>query len=107
MTHDVFGLIRSLASFRLTGDSRDYIVVGSDSGKIIVLEYKPDRKAFNRVHSETFGKTGVRRIMPGEFLACDPQGRAVMIGAGLLFSVSFFNNKNALQRPSRSKSSCT
>lgn len=30
---------------------------------------------------ETFGKTGVRRIVPGEFLGCDPKGRAVMIGA--------------------------
>ena len=33
LAHEVFGVIRSLASFRLTGGSKDYIVVGSDSGR--------------------------------------------------------------------------
>eukprot|EP00971_Amphidinium_carterae_P310188 6163780-Amphidinium_carterae.1 len=30
---------------------------------------------------ETYGKTGCRRIVPGQYLAVDPKGRAVMIGA--------------------------
>lgn len=34
-----------------------------------------------QVHQETFGKTGARRIVPGEYLAVDPKGRACMIGA--------------------------
>lgn len=29
---------------------------------------------------ETFGKSGCRRIVPGQMLAADPKGRAVMIG---------------------------
>ena len=33
------------------------------------------------MHQETFGKTGARRIVPGEYLAVDPKGRACMIGA--------------------------
>lgn len=33
------------------------------------------------VHIETFGKTGCRRIVPGQYLAADPQGRAIMISA--------------------------
>ena len=32
------------------------------------------------MHQETFGKSGCRRIVPGQFLAVDPKGRAVMIG---------------------------
>lgn len=36
---------------------------------------------FEKVHQETFGKTGIRRIVPGEYLAVDPKGRAFMIGA--------------------------
>ncbi len=36
---DVFGVIRSLAAFRLTGASRDYVVLGTDSGRIVILEY--------------------------------------------------------------------
>lgn len=33
------------------------------------------------MHVETFGKTGCRRIVPGQYLAADPQGRAIMISA--------------------------
>jgi len=30
---------------------------------------------------ETFGKTGCRRIVPGEYIAADPKGRTIMIAA--------------------------
>ncbi|KAK0539000.1 pre-mRNA-splicing factor rse1 [Tilletia horrida] len=76
-----FGLIRALSAFRLTGGTRDYLVVGSDSGKISILEYDAARNTFVVVHSEPFGRSGVRRIVPGQFLAADPKGRAVMIAA--------------------------
>lgn len=33
-----------------------------------------------QIHQETFGKSGCRRIVPGQYLAVDPKGRAVMIG---------------------------
>ena len=59
----------------------DYIIVGSDSGRISILEYNPSKNCFDRVHMETFGKSGCRRIVPGQYLAIDPKGRAVMIGA--------------------------
>ncbi|KAL9259372.1 Spliceosome-associated protein 130 B-like protein [Drosera capensis] len=78
---DVFGAIRSLAQFRLTGSHKDYIMVGSDSGRIIILEYNKEKNVFDKVHQETFGKSGCRRIVPGQYLAVDPKGRAVMIGA--------------------------
>ena len=78
---DVFGMIRSIATCRLTGGNRDYIVLGTDSGKIIILEYSADKQCFERVHAETYGKTGLRRIVPGQFVATDPRGRAVMVGA--------------------------
>ncbi|XP_022661518.1 splicing factor 3B subunit 3-like [Varroa jacobsoni] len=78
---DVFGVIRSLAGFRLTGGSKDYLIVGSDSGRICILEFNPTKNVLEKVHMETFGKSGCRRIVPGQYLACDPKGRAVMIGA--------------------------
>lgn len=59
----------------------DYLIVGSDSGRIVVLEYDPDNNAFNKLHQETYGRSGSRRILPGQYLAADPKGRAVMIGA--------------------------
>ena len=33
------------------------------------------------MHQETYGKTGCRRIIPGEFLAVDPKGRAFLLAA--------------------------
>lgn len=57
------------------------MVVGSDSGRIVILEYNTAKNTFDKVHQETYGKTGARRLVPGQYLATDPKGRAVMIGA--------------------------
>ncbi|CAL1266321.1 unnamed protein product [Larinioides sclopetarius] len=81
LTVEIFGVIRSMMGFRLTGGSKDYLVIGSDSGKIVILEYNAQKNVFEKVHQETFGKSGCRRIVPGQYLAIDPKGRAVMIGA--------------------------
>jgi splicing factor 3B subunit 3 len=78
---EMFGVIRSIATCRLTGGNRDYIILGTDSGKIVILEFSADKQCFERVHAETYGKTGVRRIVPGQYVAADPRGRAVMVGA--------------------------
>ncbi|KIW05001.1 hypothetical protein, variant [Verruconis gallopava] len=41
----------------------------------------PDENRFKRVHLETYGKSGIRRVIPGEYLAADPKGRACMIAS--------------------------
>ncbi|KAF2416427.1 hypothetical protein EJ08DRAFT_654729 [Tothia fuscella] len=81
ISHDCFGIIRSLASFRLAGSTKDLILVGSDSGRIALLEYIPAEQRFNRIHLETYGKSGVRRVIPGQYLATDPKGRACMVAS--------------------------
>lgn len=50
LTHEVFGCIRSLAVFRMTGAPTDHILVGSDSGRIVLLKYNKERNAFQKVH---------------------------------------------------------
>ena len=79
-TH-VFGIIRSLQAFRFPGSHEDYIIVGSDSGRIVILKFSAEKNMFLKIHQETFGKSGCRRIVPGEYLAVDPKGRACLIGA--------------------------
>eukprot|EP00197_Chlamydomonas_leiostraca_P002569 CAMPEP_0202858070 /NCGR_PEP_ID=MMETSP1391-20130828/754_1 /ASSEMBLY_ACC=CAM_ASM_000867 /TAXON_ID=1034604 /ORGANISM="Chlamydomonas leiostraca, Strain SAG 11-49" /LENGTH=642 /DNA_ID=CAMNT_0049536943 /DNA_START=87 /DNA_END=2011 /DNA_ORIENTATION=- len=81
LSTDVFGCIRAIAPFRITGAPVDYIIVGSDSGRIVVLQYDKDRNTFKKVHQETYGKSGCRRLVPGQFLTVDPKGRACMIAA--------------------------
>lgn len=63
------------------GTHKDYLVIGSDSGKITIVEYLPERNVFSKVHEETFGRSGARRIVPGQYVAVDPAGRAAMVAA--------------------------
>jgi splicing factor 3B subunit 3 len=78
---EVFGVVRSLQTVRLTGAQTDQIVIGSDSGRIVILKFSKEKNLFIKVHQETYGKSGCRRITPGQYLAVDPKGRACMIAA--------------------------
>lgn len=73
----------------------DYIIVGSDSGRIVILEYLPSPPSFVKLHQETYGKSGSRRIVPGQHLATDPKGRAVMIGAVEKAKLVYVLNRDA------------
>ena len=77
----IFGIIRSLVAFKLTGSKKDFAILGTDSGRIVILEYNQELNVFVKLQQETFGKSGIRRWIPGQYLAADPNGRAVMIGA--------------------------
>jgi splicing factor 3B subunit 3 len=92
---DVFGSIRSLAAFRLTGGTKDYAIVGSDSGRIVILDYDPKTSSFVKLHQETYGKSGARRIVPGQYLATDPKGRSVMISAMEKAKLVYILNRDA------------
>ena len=76
-----FSLVRNIAKFRLTGSRKDLVVLTSDSGKLSILEYLESVNDFKILHQETFGKSGIRRIIPGLHLATDPKGRSLMISA--------------------------
>ena len=47
---EVFGLIRKIISFRLLGMQKDFLVVGSDSGRIVILEYDGEHERFVKIH---------------------------------------------------------
>ncbi|OBT78375.1 pre-mRNA-splicing factor rse1 [Pseudogymnoascus sp. 05NY08] len=95
LTHDVFGIIRTLAAFRLAGSNKDYIIIGSDSGRITIVEFVPAQNRFNRLHLETFGKSGVRRVIPGQYLAVDPKGRACLIASVEKNKLVYVLNRNS------------
>ncbi|KAL2053131.1 hypothetical protein ABVK25_006455 [Lepraria finkii] len=95
LSQDVFGIIRTLAAFRLAGSNKDYIIIGSDSGRITIIEYVPSQNRFNRIHLETFGKSGIRRVIPGQYLAVDPKGRACLIASVEKNKLVYVLNRNA------------
>ncbi|KAF5554724.1 pre-mRNA-splicing factor rse-1 [Fusarium napiforme] len=95
LSQDLFSIIRSVASFRLAGSSKDYIIVSSDSGRIAVLEYLSPHNRFSRVVFETYGKSGVRRTVPGEYLAVGPKGRACIIAFVEKSKFVYVLNRNA------------
>ncbi|PWN37092.1 putative splicing factor 3B subunit 3 [Meira miltonrushii] len=95
LEQDAFGTVRSLASFRLTGGTQDYLIIGSDSGRITIAEYVVKQNAFRVVHQETFGRSGARRVVAGQYLATDPKGRATMIGAVEKSKLVYILNRDA------------
>ena len=77
----LFGTVRSIQSLRMLGSSKDYIAIGSDSGRVSILEYVPESHSLKILALETFGRSGCRRAVPGQFLAIDPKGRALLLCA--------------------------
>jgi splicing factor 3B subunit 3 len=73
----------------------DYIIIGSDSGRITIIEYVPSQNRFNRIHLETFGKSGIRRVIPGQYLAVDPKGRACLIASVEKNKLVYVLNRNS------------
>lgn len=95
LTYDVFGIIRSLMPFRLPGSPKEYIVIGSDSAKIVVLSYSQQKNVFEKIHEGAFSKTvDGRFVVTGQYLATDPRGRALMIGAVERQKTSFAISKD-------------
>lgn len=80
------------------GANRDYLVVGSDSGKVTVLEFDVTTMDWKVVHCEVYGKTGCRRIVPGQYLAADPKGRALLVGALEKQKFVYVVNRDSMNR---------
>lgn len=55
----------------------------------------PSQNRFNRIHLETFGKSGVRRVVPGQYLAVDPKGRACLIASAEKNKLVYVLNRNS------------
>ena len=49
---EAFGVIRSLHPFRLTGGTRDYIVIGAASGRIMIVQHNPSTNSFDKIHQD-------------------------------------------------------
>lgn len=73
----------------------DHIILSSDSGRITILEYIPSKNFFQRIHLETFGKSGIRRVIPGEYLVVDPKGRACLMASVEKNKLVYVLNRNA------------
>lgn len=73
----------------------DYAIVGSDSGRIAILEYDPKQNTFVKLYQETYGKSGARRIVPGQMLATDPKGRSLMVSAMEKAKLVYVLNRDA------------
>ena len=79
------------------------MVIGSDSGKISIVEFDPKTNDWKLLHCEAFGKTGCRRIVPGQYVAADPKGRALLIAAvekqKFVYVMNSVNNKLTISSP--------
>lgn len=49
LSEEVFAIIRCLLPIRLTGGTKDYIIIGSDSGRVVILEYNSQKNILEKV----------------------------------------------------------
>jgi len=83
-------ILRSGVTIRPTGSKRDVMAITSDSGALCILEFDAKESGSSgitssvevrRLHCPTYGNTGCRRGTPGQHVASDPKGRAIMVAA--------------------------
>lgn len=60
-----------------------------------MLEYLSVPNRFSRLHLATFGRSGVRRVVPGQYLAADPKGRACLVASIEKSKLVYVLNRNA------------
>ena len=94
---ETHSILRSCTVLRLTGEKRDVISVGADGGALSVIDF--ENGTYKLVHCTTFGKTGCRRSTPGNYIAGDPKGRAVMISAIEKRKLVYVLNRDATGKP--------
>ena len=84
LKNQTFSQIRNIMTYRPVGNLKDYLVICSDSGKLTIVEHMKDefeKSSFRVIVQETMSKSGCRRICPGEYLAKDPKGRAIILSS--------------------------
>jgi splicing factor 3B subunit 3 len=60
-----------------------------------MLTYDHDKAKFTRIHLETYGKSGIRRTIPGHYLASDSRGRCIMLASVEKNKVVYMMNRHA------------
>lgn len=108
---NTFGVVQSIAKIRPPGSQKDFLAIASDSGKMVVAEYNPDKEQFVPVVQEPHSKNGVTRLNPGAYLCVDPNNRALMVSAiqknKLLYKIETTDGKVELSSPVEASSKLT
>lgn len=76
---DTHSTLRACVAVRRPGEEQDYLAVTSDAGTVSLLDLC--KQYPTTVAMDSFGKTGIRRAVPGQYLAADPKGRALLVSA--------------------------
>jgi splicing factor 3B subunit 3 len=94
-------ILRACVKVRYPGEQRDVLAVTADSGCLSVLDFqsRSSTSACQIVHCVSFGKTACRRDTPGQYIAADPAGRAVMVSAVEKRKLVYVLNRDATGTP--------
>ena len=79
-TVEAFGIVRSIASFRLAGANRDYLVVGSDSGRVVFLQFNKEKNAFVKGKPGDVREDGMSTRRAGTVFVRRPKGKGNLSG---------------------------
>jgi splicing factor 3B subunit 3 len=88
-------ILRDITTIRLVGEKRDVLACSSDSGCLSIIDFNiistsggqgggggsDNNNIESAIVTTSYGKSGCRRSTPGQYLACDPKGRAICVSA--------------------------
>lgn len=80
-TWPIFAVLRSASIMRIASVGRDCLVLGSDSGYASIATYDVISKSWNIVASAGYGRVGCLKDTPGQYVAGDKAGRAIMVAS--------------------------
>ena len=103
-SQDVFENIKRIIPLRINGITKDFIIVGSDSGCISILEYDEKKNLFIRLHRGVYEKGKINKSNIGNYLAVDSRGSIILVGAvkrdKYIFTIGFNKEKKlAITKP--------
>ena len=90
---ELFGLARCLLRYRLHGQEWDHLLLTGDAGSLTALRWDAGKGAWAAAAREVFGRSGVRRAVPGALLAGDPRGRAVVVAAAEKAKLAYLTHR--------------
>lgn len=80
LTQKAFALIQRIDKIRMTGTTKDLLVMTADSGMLTILLLQPSMR-FVPIVQVPHSKNSLRRLTPGEYLCVEPRGRAIFVAA--------------------------
>jgi len=101
----IFAVLRAASIMHIADIGRDCLGLGTDSGYASIVTYDAVSKGWNIVASAGYGRVGCLKDTPGQYVAGDRTGRAIMVASlesqFVAYSVGAISNSPQVDKDSK------